>query len=114
MRQDLPPNVKAMRKCFLPKMKEVSEQCASCPFRIGNDEEFRAILTKLRASKGLPGEITKSQAVRSRAMIHDDCANQGEFRCHHSVYNPDMTIKSVSEHRQCLGATKWFRGEEVG
>lgn len=114
MKQDLPPHIKAMRKFFLPKTKEVTEQCVSCPFRAGNDEEWRAILSKLRAAKGLPGEITKGHAARTRNEVHEDCANQGEFRCHHSVYNPDMTMKPVSEHRQCKGATLWFRGEEVG
>jgi hypothetical protein len=49
--------IKARRKFWMPKRKELPSQCASCPFRTGNDAEFGVIVQRL---KGAPAFIHRS------------------------------------------------------
>lgn len=94
---------------FQPKYPEVAAQCASCPFRFGNNEEFGAILNKLEKSCGLPGKVTKKQITQARIRIMSDVGSRGDFMCHLSAYTPEMKQRPRTEWRQCAGATRHYR-----
>ncbi len=103
---------RAARKFFRPKYPECSTQCASCPFLVGNDDEWLAMVKKLRAVLGVVGRVTKAAALYGRLRARLDVANRGDFFCHSTVYMSDgKSQRPVSEWRQCPGATKLFRGE---
>lgn len=105
---------KKMRQLWKPRRQELAEQCVSCPFRDGNTEAWMEILEKLRQSAP-PGTkvkktpINKRDASRARVTVRMDCMTVGEFACHHSVYDTNMKTKPATEHRQCPGASKFFR-----
>lgn len=108
MSYDPPRN---LRELFMPKMRSLKEQCVSCPFRDDNDEEFGVIVQRLRDLHD--AEISNSTplsllVVRARERIRHDTETIGDFRCHCTVYDEDMTVKPMTEHRQCPGATKHF------
>lgn len=98
----------SVRRFWKPKREEVSEQCASCPFREGNDAAFGGIMRKLYKQFELdpptPAEISASRECVKRELEHS-----GDFVCHLTAYNPDMSLKDGCEHRQCAGATKWWK-----
>jgi hypothetical protein len=101
------------RSLWLPKRKEVCKQCASCPFKEGNDREFGVVAGKLL----LKAKPTKAQIKKVRDNVKADLARMGsgDFICHMTVLDindPYGKKKPESEHRQCAGATKFWRGEE--
>lgn len=95
------------RQFFLPKLPELQEQCPSCPFREGNHEEFGGIVRKLCKVEGKSYHPGRTELAR--AIIREDAESFGDFACHHTVYNDDMSLKDLRERRQCPGATKWFK-----
>lgn len=96
------------RELWIPKHPELSEQCASCPFRKGNDKEFAAIVRKLR-KKLSHTKTTKFDVAYARMAIYNEVVANGEFSCHHTVYDEASNIKPPEEFRQCPGATKYYR-----
>lgn len=94
------------RDLFIPKLPEMPLQCASCPFREGNDITWGIIVRKL----AMFGGVGKPNAARARRLIRLETTRIGDFICHGTAYNADMSFRSAVEHRQCPGATKWFRG----
>ena len=99
------------RKLFLPKLREMPEQCASCPFREDNDEEFGKIIQKLllmKERREYRGKDLRVQTLIARTNIKHEVRDHGEFHCHCSAYDDDMNVKPVHEHRQCPGATKFY------
>ena len=84
--------------------------CESCPFRHGNDQEFGAVITSLKKFKGdkTPASARESKAARFR--VKAERLFTGEFCCHHSVYDADMSVKSNHHWKQCRGAAEYFRG----
>lgn len=96
----------SMRKLFRPKLSELKEQCPSCPFREGNDKEFGAICMSLAS---LHQEEYPAPLAVARRRIQEEVARFGDFICHCSAYNGDMSLKVTKENRQCPGATKWFK-----
>jgi len=57
--------LKNPRALWLPKLKELPEQCASCPFREDNDREFGEVMQRLADSRGLRVKVLVDDA-RSR------------------------------------------------
>lgn len=97
----------AARALFRPKLPELPEQCVSCPFRSGNDKEFSEICVRLamtRPEDGPPAPVTVA-----RARIRMETTLRGEFICHGTAYTRDMALRPQSDHKQCPGATKWFK-----
>ncbi len=86
------------RDLFLPKLPELEEQCPSCPFREGNHEELSKIVRKLCVHEGVPYHPGRTEFAR--AMIREDAESQGDFSCHHTVYEDDMNLRPRSEYRQ--------------
>lgn len=99
------PDPLAYRQLFRPKLKELSEQCASCPFRNKNHKAWTAVVNRLAEASG----VEPNSPLIARAMIRGEASRFGDFICHCTAYNPDMTLRDPSEHRQCPGATEWFR-----
>lgn len=100
------------RKLWQPRRPQLPAQCASCPFHKDNDAEFSVIVNRLRKKEGMKPVVPHSKTVkeaRSRVRLELLCLGTGEFLCHGTVYGEDMTIKPMSEHRQCPGAAKFFR-----
>ena len=103
------------RALWQPRLPLCEEQCGSCPFKLDNDEEFRQVLIALAKAKDEPtSRITQRYANRQRGIIMHDMMQigSGEFYCHKSVYNADMTEKPRHEWRQCKGAFDFFREYE--
>lgn len=96
------------RALFRPKVPEVPTQCASCPFRFGNEKEFGEIVAKVRKLGRLPGRVTKQDVFAARMRIWMDVQERGDFLCHGTVYGPDMMGRPQSNWRQCKGATASF------
>jgi hypothetical protein len=96
------------RKLWRPKLKEVAKQCSSCPFRIGNDKEFGAIVSKLKGKKA-----SRSLIAHTRLEVRMELEHTGDFACHYTVYYDDMTMRPLTERRQCLGASAIFRGQAI-
>lgn len=106
--------MKNPRSLWRPKRPEVKEQCASCPFREGNDAEFGAVLEKIARSHGNTTTITPAVIQHARLKVIADLQFSGDFVCHHTVYGPGMDEKrDPEERRQCKGATAFFRGEDA-
>lgn len=99
----------ASRRFWMPRMPILSDQCASCPFREGNDPEFGEVVGKLAATMDLEEVDNQDRTDMARARIKRDCTHSGEFACHHTAYNEDMSEKPRSEHRQCPGAAEWYK-----
>lgn len=96
------------RQLFRPKLPELPTQCVSCPFLEGNDPEWRGLIRRLCA-KAETVNLGAVSAHRARALIHGEATMNGEFACHNTVYTPEMEMRDRKEHRQCPGATKWFK-----
>jgi hypothetical protein len=94
-----------LRALWRPKRKEVPEQCKSCPFRKGNNKEFGEIIKKLGKSHG----VDKPSVAVARASVKMEATQIGDFVCHLTAYNPDMTLRPKSKNLQCKGATEWFK-----
>jgi hypothetical protein len=94
---------------FLPKLKELDEQCPSCPYRDGNNKEFGVIVNRLRKRHGIPGAATSWQIGVARIEVRQTGLVTGDFVCHCTAYDQDMNLKPADQHRQCPGATKAFR-----
>lgn len=98
------------RKLWIPKRPEVKKQCASCPFKKGNDTQFKSVIVSLRKQAGEKKPVTKLDIVTARMRIEDDVEFiGGDFSCHATVYGPDMELKPEKEWKQCSGATKFYR-----
>ncbi len=96
------------RLMWLPRLPPMPEQCVSCPFREGNELEFRAVLTKLKNLGGSGLVVSLDQTIRAKEMIRREAIECGEFSCHQSAYDSKMRVKPYSEHRQCPGASSTF------
>lgn len=92
-----------------PKFCEMPEQCASCPFRIGNNAEFGAVVERLRAAEGIVGTLTKKIVGFARTALWMDAVRTGDFMCHCTVYDANMQIRPMADWRQCKGATHVYR-----
>lgn len=101
------------RKMWTPQRQEAAAQCASCPFRLGNDQEFAPVVAKLREQAGLKGPVKLLHILGTRLAVFEDLKIRGDFSCHSTVYNPDMTQKDQSQWRQCPGATKAYKTRTV-
>ena len=101
--------LKQLRQSWSPKRKEMPTQCASCPFRTDNDPEFKAVLDKLVQSNG--GGTANTDMARFR-IKQDLLQMGGDFICHQSAYDENMDLRDKSEHRQCPGATKFYKDVE--
>lgn len=96
---------------FKSQREECKEQCLSCPFRFGNNTEFGEILHRLKKKFGGPlmPRPTAKEITSARIMVMKDTEVRGDFSCHLTVYDKDMTEKPPAQWRQCPGATKWHR-----
>ncbi len=90
-----------------PKLKELKEQCASCPFRRGNDKEFGEIVRRI--CKSTKQRFSKFQVTFARGQIEIDCMDRIDFACHCTVYDDEMNLKSTQDRRQCPGASQFYR-----
>ncbi len=100
---------KQLRQIWTPKREEMREQCASCPFREGNDAEFGAVMRKLAKANGVR---TRVDVGGARFMVHREVEQMGDFICHQTAYDKDMKLRDASEHKQCPGATRHHKGTE--
>ncbi len=98
------------RQMWRPKLPEVAVQCASCPFREGNDDEFRAVLKKMLGASVLTEEGL--QDVRDE--IKESLQYSGDFICHHTALKVGGELRPLQDRRQCPGATAWFRSSTAG
>ncbi len=96
------------RWMWQPKFPEVPVQCASCPFRVGNDKEFGEVLARLRSKFDMPGKITKADIGHARLRVRFD-SDHGDFVCHHTAYDAQMNQRPSTDFRQCAGATAAYR-----
>ncbi len=87
-------------------LKEVRRQCASCPFREGNDRELGDFLVGARICSR-SNSRKRVKAIREEVK-RDTLANDGGFSCHHSAYTKDGEDRPERSHRQCKGASKFF------
>jgi|GEM_PF-2100954 hypothetical protein len=97
---------------WIPRHRELPVACASCPFREGNDAEFAVIVNRLRKHEGLKPVVPHGSTVkqvRSKVRVELLMLGTGEFHCHCTAYNEDMTSKPLHAHRQCAGAAEWYR-----
>lgn len=106
-----PTQRKAARKLWRPKRPEVPEQCASCPFRVGNDTEFAKIVRILRQQSGIVGGITKAIVRFARMSIRMDVSAQGgDLACHYSAYDLQTgKTRPSQDWKQCKGASEFYR-----
>lgn len=100
----------SVRRFWTPKLKPCGEQCASCPFRAGNDAEFGAVVAKLKKKAGVTGPVTTEEIEHARKQVKDDLLHTGDFACHGTVYHDDMSLKEPGGRRQCPGATAFWKG----
>lgn len=92
------------RKLFRPKLPELPQQCVSCPFREGNDREFQAVVVDL----AIAADLQTRDLSKIRESVREEVSEHGDFACHGSAYlNGER--RDNSEHRQCPGATEWFK-----
>ena len=100
---------KEARALWQPKYPELPEACASCPFRKDNEVEFGVIVGRLQKMFGVPVDMGRMAVFYARHTIEDDVRNRGDFYCHGTVYNKDMSERDPSERRQCKGASDYYR-----
>lgn len=105
----------ARRKMWRPKVPELPVQCASCPFREGNDAEFAEYFAKLRKALAPSNRApVRPHDLRfARFQIKIDLHHSGDFICHYTAYTPEMKKRPASEYRQCPGASAFFRGDKT-
>jgi hypothetical protein len=98
------------RNLWRPRHPELTQRCASCPFSKGNDKEFGEVVARLGKAAGVK-PVNQNQA---RFSIKMEAENSGEFICHGTAYYSDMSLRHPSEHRQCPGASAYYKkcGEE--
>jgi len=91
-------------------------QCASCPFRKGNDAEWTTVVNRLRKTFGLRKVTAKSSVIKAaRANVHMEVIEQVcllgrvQFACHCTAYDKDMNPRPPHEHKLCPGAVKFFK-----
>lgn len=101
--------IKPGRNLWRPKFTENAQQCASCPFRVGNTAEFSDVVARLRKAEGIPGKPTKGDVGFARMSLYVDAERTGDFMCHCSVYDAEMKQKPMTEWRQCPGASHVYR-----
>jgi hypothetical protein len=101
------------RALWQPKFPAVAKQCASCPFRIGNDKEFGEVIRRLRVKFGMPSKVHAEDIRHARFCVRMD-AEHGDFVCHHTAYDGEMNNRPVTDYRQCAGATEAFRARVAG
>jgi hypothetical protein len=100
-----------MRGTWRPRLKELPNQCASCPFRTGNDKEFQGVVDRLK-EKGIQATLDVPHNVDLSVVrfgIRLGVEAHGDFICHGTAYTKDMELRDRKEHRQCPGATKAYR-----
>lgn len=100
------------RKIWRPRRPELPSQCASCPFLKDNDAEFHVFFNRLRVLHGKKPVKSGSKMLKAaRQIVRMDIVTMGtgEFICHQTVYDQQMKMKPVSEHRQCPGAANFWR-----
>lgn len=97
----------SMRKFWVPRRKELEKQCASCPFGNGNDEE---LANKLESIFPSHGHIAEPSVVRER--VRQDVYQHAEFHCHQTVFTATGDRKPDEGHRQCPGASAFYRSGE--
>jgi hypothetical protein len=98
--------VTGARQLWRPRLAELPEQCVSCPFREGNKIEWAGVAAKLAAAGGK--SFVDFDCVR--ALVKLDVSEMGgEFHCHQTVYTDKMMLKPLNEHRQCPGASRYWR-----
>jgi hypothetical protein len=97
------------RLLWRPKLEAMPVQCVSCPFRIGNNKEFGAICDKLDPSIRTLNTLQRAIRIEAaRYNVREQVSVFGDFSCHQSVYNPDMTTRPYREQRQCPGASEHY------
>ena len=104
------PDKYETRQLFLPKHPQCTNNCPSCPFLEGNDEELAKVLNALRRAQNVPGDMTPHEIAFARMQVKLDVDRAGTFICHKTAYNDDMTLKPAKGHRQCCGATRHYKG----
>lgn len=104
-------DAKSLRALWHPRAPELTVQCASCPFRKGNNAEFGAVLNRIRTKAGMKGECSKRDVGKARLQVMVDVMDRGDFICHGTAYDAQMNQRPVTEFRQCPGATKFHRGK---
>ncbi len=99
------------RDLWTPKLPEVKKRCASCPFLEDNDAEFETLVKKLAAHNGehIRPELVSLHVKVARERIEKDADEMGDFACHSTVYNEDMSLKPREQWQQCKGATEWHK-----
>lgn len=103
-----------LRAMWLPKYPVLARSCASCPFAKGNDTEFGEIVRKLHIKEyGKPPDPKEFPKMirKARINIKMESAMLGDFICHQTAYNEDMSMRKWEEYRQCPGAAKIYKGE---
>lgn len=105
--QVLKSKKRELRRVWSPQRPEAAEQCPSCPFRAGNNDEWLAICQRLAVSEGVDPESVDPHFARFNVMR--EVSDRGDFNCHHTAYNADMTRRDDAELRQCPGASAFFR-----
>lgn len=97
------------RHLWRARLPEVEKQCKSCPFLKDNDKEFGAVVNAIKKKNGLPSE-EGCNVRESRLNVVFDALLHGDLACHATAYGPNMELQPRSEHRQCIGASKAYKG----
>ena len=97
------------RKFWQPRREELPQQCAACPFKKNNELEFGEIVRRLFNLQGAGRKPTPANVRDVRLNVKLDKARKGDFICHDTVYDDHMRLKPEEGHRQCPGASKWYR-----
>lgn len=94
-----------------PKFTEVSAQCASCPFKMGNNPEFGEVVNRLRRKDGQakPATVREVGQARLALMMEFEECGHGDFICHGTAYDRDMNQLPRGSFRQCAGASQWWQ-----
>lgn len=101
------------RRMWRPKLPEC-EQCPSCPFLTGNDDQLRAVANRLRESMCLPVLASNQSVEFVREQIKADLQHSGDFICHRTAYDlGEGGLRPKEGHRQCPGASKWWREDSL-
>lgn len=122
-----------------PVFPEVEHQCASCPFRDGNEKEWAGVVDALKrkseqsieAIDRLGQRLVTPDPETCRANVRASIDSKGaNFVCHgtaisfsggEATFRPgfrdamktdslDDVDREGSQLKQCIGATRWARG----